>query len=160
MGIRCSVETGKVKPSLSNWISERTTFLESISLFHFARCVFAKTKIFSEASFPALLAEQFIAFKIHFWDCLNFEFLCLIEFGGTKISFRCQFAKEKYFNTLLLFSALPDKLLTVFKQNFFKSPLKCLFIAGWVRGVKPSFASNLRMNDLFGKFFSFKTVCD
>ena len=40
LGIRCSVESKKVKPSFSIWISEGTTFLKSISVFDIVRWTF------------------------------------------------------------------------------------------------------------------------
>ena len=40
LGMRCSVESKKVKPSFSDWIWERTTFWESNSVFDIARWTF------------------------------------------------------------------------------------------------------------------------
>ena len=51
--------------------------------------VFLRRKLFSEASFPALLAEQFVVFRSHFWESLNFDIICLIGFRGAKMSFGC-----------------------------------------------------------------------
>ena len=191
MGIRCSVESGKVKSPFSNWILEKTTLLESNSVFDIARWtllvleygiwalpdfsskfkvsrsrkilfgVFCEEKRSPEASFTALLAEQFFVFKSHFWECLNFEIICLIEFGVENENiFWMLICERRIFQHCNFVLGIARHTFNCFQIIFSMSPLICLFIVGWVRCVKPSFTSNFRTNDLFGKFFPFKTVCD
>ena len=122
---------------------------------------FCEEKRFPEASFPALLAEQFFVFKSHFWECLNIEIICLIEFGVENENiFWMLICERRIFQHCNFVLGIARHTFNCFQIIFSMSPLICLNIVGWVRCVKPSFASNLRTNDLFGKFFPFKTVCD
>ena len=189
MGIRCSVESGKVKPSFSNWISERTTFFRISVVWHcsmnvylfscmvfvflqtfyqnfswvgveksFSMC-FCEEKFFSEASFPALLAERFIFFQMSFLKMPKLWHHLFNRVRRSENIFWMLICERKIFQHCTFVLGIARHTFNCFPIKFLGRP-QVVYLLWLSWPCKTIFRLEFANEWPFRQVFLFKTVCN